>query len=117
MIGGGEYRYISPVFSFNAETGHVERLMALGLTNTPGLSGLTDLAGLAAQLPDTSPRESDRSIEAFNRAFGEVGIFHPQTPPKTLAELAGTMPKPALPLDMSDSDEATMRFYYPDTFA
>ncbi|HRI90156.1 MAG TPA: phage protease [Accumulibacter sp.] len=47
MIGDGEYRYISPVFTFSAETGRVERLLALGLTNTPGLNGLTDLSNVA----------------------------------------------------------------------
>lgn len=47
MIAAQEYRFISPVFSFDAETGQVERLLALGLTNNPALSGLTDLAKIA----------------------------------------------------------------------
>lgn len=58
MIGGGEYRFISPVFSFNPENGHVERLLALGLTNNPGLSGLTDLAQIAINVQQRVPSSS-----------------------------------------------------------
>lgn len=119
MLAAGEYRYISPVFSFNHVTGQVERLLSVGLTNNPGLSGLTDLAQLAANLPqpNDSPPESDRGIEAFNRAFGGVGIFHPQTAATTLAELTGTAPKPTIPATVSDRDAAVLRHLYPDTFA
>jgi phage I-like protein len=119
MLAAGEYRYISPVFTFSKENGQVERLLSLGLTNNPGLNGLTDLTQLAANLPqpDDAPQESDRGIEAFNRTFGEVGIFHPQTPATTLAELTGTAPKPPIPATMSDRDAAVLRHFYPDTFA
>ena len=48
MITALEYRYISPVFTYDEQTGRVERLLALGLTNNPGLSNLTDLSLLAA---------------------------------------------------------------------
>lgn len=94
MLAAREYRFISPVFSFSAVTGQVERLFGAGLTNSPGLTGLTDLAQIAinSQQPVTSPRESPKSIEAFNRAFGHLGEFHPQTPPEALAVLIKKMP-------------------------
>ena len=38
-----EYKYISPVFSYDSKTGEILMLFMAGLTNTPGLSGLTEL--------------------------------------------------------------------------
>jgi phage I-like protein len=41
MIDDGEYRYLSPVFSYDA-TGRVLDILHAGITNHPGLDGLTD---------------------------------------------------------------------------
>lgn len=41
-----EYRYVSPVFTFDPVTGHVQRLVNVAITNHPALDGLTDLAAL-----------------------------------------------------------------------
>jgi phage I-like protein len=49
-IADQEYRYVSPVFSYDKESGRVERLLHAALTNDPGLDGLTDLAALVAEL-------------------------------------------------------------------
>lgn len=51
MIAAGEYRYISPVFPYDAE-GRVLDILHAGLTNNPGLDGLTDLAALSSAFPD-----------------------------------------------------------------
>lgn len=37
MIKNREYRYYSPVFLFNKNTGEIERLLSAGLTNRPNL--------------------------------------------------------------------------------
>jgi phage I-like protein len=42
-ITAREYRYISPVFSYDSKTGEVLMLHMAALTNTPGLTGLTEL--------------------------------------------------------------------------
>lgn len=47
-IAGKEYRYISPVFSYDKTSGRVLSIFHAALTNNPGLDGLTDLAALAA---------------------------------------------------------------------
>lgn len=47
MIAAREYRYISPVFSYDRD-GNVTDLLHAGLTNFAGLDGLTDLAALSA---------------------------------------------------------------------
>lgn len=49
MVAAGEYRYLSPVFPYDA-TGAVTDIRMAGLTNDPGLDGLTDLAALSATL-------------------------------------------------------------------
>lgn len=49
MISAREYRYISPLFTYEPGTGRVLSLLGASLTNDPGLDGLTDLAALAAQ--------------------------------------------------------------------
>lgn len=51
MIAAGEYRYLSPVFSYDA-SGLVLDLGPAALTNNPGLDGLTDLAALSARFID-----------------------------------------------------------------
>lgn len=43
-IQAHEYRYISPVLSFDAKTGAVTALLMAALVNHPALDGLTDLA-------------------------------------------------------------------------
>lgn len=47
MIAAREYRYISPVFTYDS-TGRVLDLLHAGLTNFAGLDGLADLAALSA---------------------------------------------------------------------
>ncbi|WP_353115330.1 phage protease [Nitratidesulfovibrio sp.] len=45
-IEAGEYRFISPVFSFDAATGAVLRLISAALTNTPALDGMSVVAAV-----------------------------------------------------------------------
>tara|TARA_R110001583_G_scaffold195501_2_gene374412 strand:+ start:17091 stop:18101 length:1011 start_codon:yes stop_codon:yes gene_type:complete len=63
MIKSGEYRYLSPVFTWNPETGDVTSLIGAGITNNPGLNNLAELSALTAKLatqagvkvPDSNP--------------------------------------------------------------
>lgn len=48
MIRDREYRYLSPLFSYDPATGRVLDLVSVGLVNQAGLDNLTDLAALAA---------------------------------------------------------------------
>lgn len=48
MIDAGEYRYLSPVFSYDPKTGEVLDLHHVGLTNYPALDGMASLPALAA---------------------------------------------------------------------
>ncbi len=105
MIAAGEYRYISPVFPYNTVTGEVQKIVGLGLTNNPALPGLANLAALSAQRADPArPRESDHSIEFFNRVFGQFGQFHPDTPAETIAALTRPPAKPRFPVGLEQTD-------------
>lgn len=48
MIEGDEYKFISPVFSYNKKTGAVTRLLNAALTNNPALDGMDEVAAEAA---------------------------------------------------------------------
>lgn len=64
MIITREYRYISPVFGFDAKTGEVQNLRAAAITNDPALDGLTDIAAAKRQAGDVTLRSS---ISEYNR--------------------------------------------------
>lgn len=47
MIAAGEYRYISPVFTFDQFTGVVQRVLSVAITNNPAVPWLSDLSTVA----------------------------------------------------------------------
>lgn len=48
MIEAGEYRYLSPVFSYDAKTGAVKTMVMAALTNYPAIDGMDDVVIAAA---------------------------------------------------------------------
>ena len=63
MIESRQYRFISPVFSWNKQTGAVLALAHAALTNNPGLDGLTDLSALASQLFPTASLTQENPMD------------------------------------------------------
>ncbi|MFA7269842.1 MAG: phage protease [Sterolibacterium sp.] len=59
MIAAREYRYISPVFTYD-KNGNVLDLLHAGLTNFAGLDGLADLAALSAHF--FTPKEQPMKL-------------------------------------------------------
>ncbi|WP_297830904.1 phage protease [Thermomonas sp.] len=47
-VAAGEYRYFSPVFSYDLRTGAVQRLLMGALTNNPAIDGMAQIAPRAA---------------------------------------------------------------------
>lgn len=82
-IADKAYRYVSPLFSYDPQTGHVLRLRCVSLTNDPGLDGLTDLAALAAELFPTNPQEE---VSAVNEELLEQLRWLLNLPVGTTAE-------------------------------
>ena len=68
-IANGEYRYISPVFEFNAQTGEVQRMRMAALTNNPGLDGMQTVA-LSAFFPSTQEPQMNKLLQALLTALG-----------------------------------------------
>lgn len=62
QIADRQYRYVSPVFSYDPKSGHVQILRHASLTNDPGLDGLTDLAALAATLFTDQPQLEESAV-------------------------------------------------------
>lgn len=48
FVEGREYLYLSPVFLFHPDTGEVQSLHSVALTNTPALNSLGEIAAMAA---------------------------------------------------------------------
>lgn len=67
MIVDRQYRYISPVFPYDKQSGAVLGIACAGLTNTPGLDGLTDLAALAQLVPDVQPTQENHMDELLEQ--------------------------------------------------
>lgn len=84
MIGAGEYRYLSPVFRFNPDTGDVTAIHSVALTNDPALVGLTDLAAATAvltslQATQEGPQMTEEDRAKFLNAFGDLPGFSEAT--------------------------------------
>jgi phage I-like protein len=75
MIAHREYRYISPLFTYQPGTGRVLSLLGASLTNDPGLDGLTDLAALAAQtLNPTYQSQEHQPHETLKKLQAALGL-------------------------------------------
>ena len=92
-IAAREYRYISPVFTSDPNSGRVLDFWHAALTNTPGLDGLTDLAALAAQLfsstnlPPINPTQEDASMDHLHALLAALGLPASATQEESLAAL------------------------------
>jgi phage I-like protein len=82
MIAAGEYRYISPVFSYD-KTGRVIDIKHAGLTNNPGLDGLTDLAALSSILNLKEKPEMD-----LKKLLAAIGLADDKTESDALTAIA-----------------------------
>ena len=88
-IAEREYRYLSPVFSYDKTSGRVLSLLHASLTNDPGLDGLTDLAALAAELfapPSTTQEQS--MPETLKKLLAALGLQDTATEAEALSAVA-----------------------------
>ncbi len=67
-IEADEYRYISPAFHFDRESGAITALVNAALTNTPGLDGLCPVA--AALLTDKEETTMDNLLAQLRAMLG-----------------------------------------------
>ena len=84
-----EYRYVSPVFPYDPQTGRVLGLFCAALTNNPGVDGLTDLVALAADifLPSTNSPENSMN-EMLKKLLAALGLQETATEAEALSAVA-----------------------------
>jgi len=73
FLDEGEYLYLSAVFPYNRRGEPLELRMA-ALTNDPGVTGMEELAALAAQKFITPPPKEKPMNEAVKKVFAKLGI-------------------------------------------
>lgn len=91
QISDKQYRYISPVFSYDADTGRVQKLLHAALTNDPGLDGLTDLAALSAladELFSPSLNPQEKVMELLKKLLAALGLQESATEDEALSAVA-----------------------------
>lgn len=71
-ISAGEYKYVSPVFTYLPDTGEVLEIKHAALTNFPGIDGMSELIGRAAARYDTKypPQEEPTVNEEQLKLLG-----------------------------------------------
>jgi phage I-like protein len=99
MIASREYRYVSPVFTYDGKTGEVQRILSVAITNNPALPSLADLSrvavnsannarsvepmsdrarGALSQLDDCNRRETSRLLSAKTQSVACKAAEQPQ---------------------------------------
>ena len=115
MISGSEYRYLSPVFGFDSQTGAVTYIHSVALTNDPALIGLADLAAATAaphqpEAPHATISEEDRA--KFQHVFGDLPGLDMD------AVIAASMAAPSTPntapSSVSAEDQAKLKHVFGD---
>jgi phage I-like protein len=101
MIAQGEYRYISPVFAYDKNTGAVLQVLNAALTNNPALDGMNHVALAAAsrlivQASTENPTEKKMNEELLKLLRKMLGLADDASEADVLAALqqaASAMPK------------------------
>lgn len=73
MIRDGEYRYLSPAFTWDDQDGHVKQLVNAGLTNNPGLDGMAAVA-LSAFFQQSHHQEDPSVNETLKQLLAKLGL-------------------------------------------
>lgn len=97
FIRADEYRYISPVFSFDPVTGAVLELKSAALTNYPALDGMD---AVRAREEDATPMKK----ELADRLCKLLGLADDATEDAMLTELAKLPDSKALVVALSEKD-------------
>lgn len=84
MIAARQYRYVSPVFSYDRRSGRVLAVAHAALTNFAGLDALTDLSALAARFSPVVQPEEEMPMKAL---AAELGLPETATEAEALAAL------------------------------
>jgi phage I-like protein len=73
MIAAGEYKFFSPVFKYDKQTGAVTAILMGAITNYPALDGMEALAARAAARFSTQPEQGSKEGEI---SAEELAVCH-----------------------------------------
>ncbi|EOS94176.1 phage protease [Erwinia tracheiphila] len=94
-VDAREWGYLSAVFPYD-EQGHPLFLRMGALTNDPGLTGMSSLVALAAQLTDVSPQKVTVMNDYIRQLLERLGIELPENPDSLTEEDLGELWQQAL---------------------
>ncbi|TXE27176.1 hypothetical protein FOT62_22770 [Serratia marcescens] len=102
MIEAREYRYVSPMFRYDA-AGNVRRILNAAITNLPALDGMAELTAAASLLLSSEDNAMDEEIlAALCALFGLPGAATESDLKFKLTELQDKTLKPAACSSLSD---------------
>lgn len=118
MLDAGEYRYLSPVFSYDGGTGHVASLHSVALTNNPALDDLDDLYLRAAARYGAADHsdEEDTMHPAMLKLLARFGLPAEHTD-EQLAAAVAALSTQLEKLDQVEADLTALRTKMPDLSA
>jgi len=88
LIDADEYRYLSPVFIYNDNTGEPENIISIALTNTPAIDNMLPVSLAAAMVGFTNPQDTTTmNEELMERLRYLLNLPLTTTPEEMLSEL------------------------------
>lgn len=109
MIAANEYRYLSPVFSYDKQ-GKVLAILHAAVTNIPGIDSLTDLTAALTAHFQQPEEETDMDL---NKLFAALGLAEDKTEADALSAIAALKAK-ADQVEGLNGQIATLKAQAPD---
>ncbi|EEG08962.1 phage protease [Pseudogulbenkiania ferrooxidans] len=108
-----EYRYLSPVFTYDPQTGEVLRILMAALTNKAGLDGLDDLSRLAVNRFSLTPNHAQEDTVDLKELCKQLGLPETTTEAEVQAALVALKTK-ATQADGLTQEVAALKANGPD---
>lgn len=87
MISAEEYRYISPVFTYDKKTGAVKSLINAALTNNPALDGMDAVAASQFHNLISQPQQESLSMDLLEQIRWMLNLAVTATQEEIIAEM------------------------------
>lgn len=93
MIDAGEYRFLSPVFSFDPKSGDVLQMLHAALTNVPALDGMAEVAAAAARFFDPDQPTEEIQMDLLKKLLAALGLQETTTEADALSAVTALKSK------------------------
>ncbi len=113
MIAAGEYKFISPVFRFDTETGAVQELLMAAITNNPGIDGMDAVVAARFLASTSQPDQETEMPETLKKLLAGLGLQESATEAEAVAALSALTAR-AAGADGLASEVAALKAAGPD---